>query len=363
MTEPLRQPIDSWKAAESNAAAWMRSWGFGDARVTQGGADAGVDVRSRGALAQVKFEASQVGRPVLQRLVGARGRNVDQDLFFFSGAGFSAQAVEYANEMEIRLFKYSLTGAMTPVNRSARAFLRALPGAAEREAAERARTAAERAAVERAAAERRAERRALEERAAAEERQQAAARAETRAAQQRVAEARAAEARAARERAAAERAVVLTRFATALRGVEAKRAAELTRFATALRGVEAKRAAEEEAERQRVVPGVKRVLSGLGLFLITLCSWAAGGPRIHDVVRGAAALSYILFVWGLYAGMSEPPRTPGVRRFFIGVALLVASICSWVFGGPLVRDLVTADGIAAAVVLSVVLMAWGVIGA
>ncbi|PWU45347.1 hypothetical protein DLJ47_34655 [Micromonospora sp. S4605] len=101
----------------------MRYWGFGDARVTEGGADSGVDVWSRGALAQVKFEAVQVGRPVLQRLVGARGRNVEKALFVFSGAGFSSPAVEYANDMDICLFKYTLVGAMSPENIIARTFL------------------------------------------------------------------------------------------------------------------------------------------------------------------------------------------------------------------------------------------------
>ncbi len=343
LTEPPRQSIDSWGSAESNAAAWMRFWGFRDARVTQGGADAGVDVRSRGALAQVKFEAAQVGRPVLQRLVGARGRSVNQDLFFFSGVGFSAQAVEYANEMDIRLFKYSLTGAMTPENRSARAFLRTLPGVAEREAAEQARAVAERnallraaaqrkavqrAAVERAAAKRLAEQRSLEERAAAQGRQRAVEGAEARAAQQ---------------RAATERTVVLARFAGALRAAEAKRTAD------------------EEAERRRQLPAIRRVMAGLVLSFATLCSWLAGSPSIKDVVRGGAALSYILIFWGLYTGLSLPPRKPGVRRFFIGLALLAAVICSWAFGGPAFRNLIAGDGITAAIVISILLMAWGII--
>ena len=70
--------ITSWQEAERNAARWMRHWGFGDARLTSSGADGGVDVRARAAVAQVKFEASQVGRPALQRLYGARGARHDQ---------------------------------------------------------------------------------------------------------------------------------------------------------------------------------------------------------------------------------------------------------------------------------------------
>jgi len=95
----------------------MRHWGFQDARVTTGGADGGIDVESARALAQVKFEAAQVGRPSLQRLVGARGRNHHKQLLFFSGAGYGDLAVAYADEMEVALFRYDLTGAVSPVNR------------------------------------------------------------------------------------------------------------------------------------------------------------------------------------------------------------------------------------------------------
>ncbi|MEG3632177.1 restriction endonuclease [Micromonospora palythoicola] len=123
MTEPSPQAIDSWEKAELNAAEWMRYWGFRDARVTNGGADSGVDVRSHEALAQVKYEAVQVGRPVLQRLVGARGRSAEKALFVFSGAGFTSHAVEYANDMDICLFKYTLAGSMKAENRTARDFL------------------------------------------------------------------------------------------------------------------------------------------------------------------------------------------------------------------------------------------------
>src|SRR5699024_7579764 len=112
---PARQ-IDSWESAEYNAARWMQYWGFNDARVTQGGADGGVHLVSTSALAQVKFEAHQVGTPTLQRLVGARRNHFHKKLIFFSGAGYARPAVEYANEMSIALFKYDLLGTMTPVN-------------------------------------------------------------------------------------------------------------------------------------------------------------------------------------------------------------------------------------------------------
>lgn len=113
---PEPRQIDSWRAAEENAAVWMRFWGYPDARVTQGGPDGGVDVMSSLALAQVKFEAVQTGTPALQRLVGARRNDHHKALFFFSGAGFSTPAIDYADHMDIALFKYDLVGRMTPSN-------------------------------------------------------------------------------------------------------------------------------------------------------------------------------------------------------------------------------------------------------
>lgn len=113
---PAPRQINSWEMAEQNAADWMRYWGYADARVTQGGADGGVDVTSRSALAQVKFEARQVGSPTLQRLVGARRNAHHKQLMFFSGVGYARPAIEYADAMEIALFTYDLLGAVTPVN-------------------------------------------------------------------------------------------------------------------------------------------------------------------------------------------------------------------------------------------------------
>jgi hypothetical protein len=121
---PRPRAVQSWKSAEENAAAWMRHWGYRDARVTAPGADKGVDVRASKALAQVKYEAAHVGRPALQRLVGARGR-LDRELFFFSGAGYTNAAQEYAREMGLALFVYDLAGGMKPVSAEARRIVQA----------------------------------------------------------------------------------------------------------------------------------------------------------------------------------------------------------------------------------------------
>ena len=155
---PMPTQIDSWKAAEKNAAAWMRHWGYTDAAVTAGGPDGGIDVRADGALAQVKFEAVRVGAPLLQRLVGARGLDHDKALFFFTGAGYAKPAVTYANTMSIALFKYGLDGSMTPVNAAASKVV--TRAAAQAEARARAQAHAEAEARPRARAEARARTRA-----------------------------------------------------------------------------------------------------------------------------------------------------------------------------------------------------------
>ena len=118
--------------AELLAASYMRWLGLTDARVTPRGADAGVDVRSSRAIAQVKFRTNVTGRPDLQRLFGARGHADHLDLFFFVYVGYSAQALQYASEVGMLLFEYDVTGAVTAVNDRA---LRAHRAAAARERA------------------------------------------------------------------------------------------------------------------------------------------------------------------------------------------------------------------------------------
>ncbi|MFC9767620.1 restriction endonuclease [Rhodococcus jostii] len=108
--------ITTPEAAERNAAARMRELGYADARVTGRGADGGVDVVSDRAVAQVKQESYQTGRPALQRLYGARGEDRSRDLLFFSAAGYSRQAVAYAGTVGIALFTYDVLGRIAAAN-------------------------------------------------------------------------------------------------------------------------------------------------------------------------------------------------------------------------------------------------------
>lgn len=112
----IRNPYD----AEMNAAGWMRQLGYLDARVTQRGADHGLDVVSSQAVAQVKWQTARVGRPALQNLFGARGHRNHLQMLFFSSSGYSRQAVFWANEHGVALFHFDgFHGALTPVNQMA----------------------------------------------------------------------------------------------------------------------------------------------------------------------------------------------------------------------------------------------------
>lgn len=113
------QYIRTPQEAEQNAAARMRELGFPDARVTSGGADGGIDVRSSNALAQVKWRGGLTGRPALQNLYGARGIETSKRLLFFSAADYSQHAMEYAEQTGIALFIYDPDGRVTARNRHA----------------------------------------------------------------------------------------------------------------------------------------------------------------------------------------------------------------------------------------------------
>jgi hypothetical protein len=120
---PAPRQIDTWQAAELNAAAWMRYWGYDDAVADPGGADGGVDIRATRALGQVKYQGAPIGRPALQQLVGARKR-ASQRLLFFTGSSYSKAAREYADEMHIGLMVYDPWGRMSAANPVAERILR-----------------------------------------------------------------------------------------------------------------------------------------------------------------------------------------------------------------------------------------------
>lgn len=117
----------TWQAAERLACAHMRAIGYPDARQTPPGADAGLDIVSGTAAAQVKFRSATTGRPDLQRLVGSAPRKA---LLFYSSSGYSATALSYAEDADVALFVYSEHGRVTPANAHGERRVAEHPGAA-----------------------------------------------------------------------------------------------------------------------------------------------------------------------------------------------------------------------------------------
>ena len=120
---PAPRMVRDAAEAEAIAAEWVRWMGWPTAAVTAPGTDGGVDVHSTengGVVAQVKFEAVKTGRPVLQALFGAGHALAATNWLFFSSAGYSPQAIEWADQVGMGLFRFTLDGAIEPVNAPAR---------------------------------------------------------------------------------------------------------------------------------------------------------------------------------------------------------------------------------------------------
>ena len=77
-----------------------------------------VDVASSTALAQVKWKSKAVGRPDVQQLLGADA-GAGRTLIFFSRAGYTQQALAYAESVGIRCFTLASTCVVTAANGAA----------------------------------------------------------------------------------------------------------------------------------------------------------------------------------------------------------------------------------------------------
>lgn len=115
--------ISSPRDAERLAARIMTDLGYEAVNLTPPGSDGGIDVRSPTGVAQVKLHMKPTGRPDLQRLYGARGSHVEQEMLFFCFMGYSAKAIEYANQVGMALFRYRLDGSYDAVNPAASRFI------------------------------------------------------------------------------------------------------------------------------------------------------------------------------------------------------------------------------------------------
>jgi hypothetical protein len=119
---PEPRLIKSHREAEEYAAEVLRALGYGDAVPTPPGSDGGVDVRSQWAVAQVKMEAAPTGRPPLQAITGV-ARVEAVDAIFFSLAGYTAQALEWAELAGVACFEFAFDGSIEPRGTRARLML------------------------------------------------------------------------------------------------------------------------------------------------------------------------------------------------------------------------------------------------
>ena len=88
-----------------------------DAELTNDGADGGVDVRSQGAIGQVKMHSNGVRRPDIQALVG-EATGINRTPLFFA-MNYSKEAITWSNERNIAIFKFSRNGDVVAVSEAA----------------------------------------------------------------------------------------------------------------------------------------------------------------------------------------------------------------------------------------------------
>jgi hypothetical protein len=110
--------VHTWQDAEKVSAAWIRRLGYPDAEVSPPGSDNGVDVRSVGAVAQVKCWARRrVGIREVQRIAGSA--EPGQACAVFSTSGYTRKAYEWAcvSDREVALFRLRRDGTIRADNR------------------------------------------------------------------------------------------------------------------------------------------------------------------------------------------------------------------------------------------------------
>lgn len=116
---PERRLIKTFGDAEIYAAEYLRYLGFVDAIPTPAGSDGGIDVVSSHAIAQVKMEGVTTGRPVIQALLGVATIEGKVPVAF-SLAGYTTQALEWADRARVACFEFAIDGSVVAVNAVAR---------------------------------------------------------------------------------------------------------------------------------------------------------------------------------------------------------------------------------------------------
>lgn len=109
--------IRTWQDAELAAVDHMRSLGFTDAQVTGAGADGGIDVIARDAVAQVKYYSQPIGVGPVRELRGVA--DAHQHLLFYASGGYTAAARQFADDRRVALFSLQELGHIAPLNEAA----------------------------------------------------------------------------------------------------------------------------------------------------------------------------------------------------------------------------------------------------
>ena len=120
---PAPRLVKTAAQAEAYAAEVLRALGFDDARPTPPGADGGIDVLGARVLAQVKMEGVPTGRPVVQALHGNAVLEARLGVLF-SLAGYTTQALAWAERAGIPCFEFAFNGSIEPRTSHAEALVR-----------------------------------------------------------------------------------------------------------------------------------------------------------------------------------------------------------------------------------------------
>src|SRR5581483_3695152 len=104
------------------AAMWMKWLGFTYVYLTPNGADGGIDIESTQAVAQVKAEVKPTGAPAIRELAGVAAAERKAGLFFALG-GYTPQAERFAEQAQVALFVFVLTGSPRPHNSTATGYI------------------------------------------------------------------------------------------------------------------------------------------------------------------------------------------------------------------------------------------------
>ncbi|MGC3953889.1 MAG: hypothetical protein QM804_06490 [Propionicimonas sp.] len=117
--------ISTWQDAELCVAGWMRLMGHSDARPTLSPAD-GLDVRSQTAVAQVRWRVVPASLVELRQFYESVA-DPQLDLYHFSRAGYTDDAVEWASQVGMAVFQLSPDRTIEPLNQPAQVALQAVP--------------------------------------------------------------------------------------------------------------------------------------------------------------------------------------------------------------------------------------------